>query len=67
MYLPVDREGVVLAAEDLGRDIVWCAAEGGSSVAPADALLAHAVVGQFNVTLVVQENVVQLQVAVNYT
>ena len=64
--LPVDGEGVVLAAEDLRRDVVGRAAEGGGGVAPADALLAHAVVGQLDVALVVQQHVVQLQVSVDY-
>ena len=63
-YFPVDGECVVLAAEDLWRDVVWRAAEGGGGVAAADALLAHAVVGQFDVALVVEQHVVQLKVAV---
>ena len=58
-------EAVVLAAQDLGRDVVGRAAEGGGGVAGADALLAHAVVGELDVALVVEEDVVQLQIAVD--
>ena len=64
--LPVDGEGVVLATEDLRRDVVGRAAEGGGGVVPADALLAHSVVGQLDVNLVIQQHVVQLQVYVDY-
>ena len=58
-------EAVVLAAQDLGGDVVGGAAERGGGVARPDALLAHAVVRQLDVALVVQEHVVQLQVPVN--
>ncbi len=62
---PVHREGVVLPAQDLRRDVVGGAAEGGGGVSLPDALLAHAVVGQLDVALVVQEDVVQLEVSVD--
>lgn len=58
-------EAVVLAAQDLGRDVVRGAAEGGGGVTGPDAFLAHAVVGQFDVALVVQQDVVQLEIAVD--
>ena len=62
---PVHGEAVVLGAQDLGRDVVGRAAEGGGGVAGADALLAHAVVGELDVALVVEQHVVQLEVAVD--
>ena len=62
---PVHREAIVLRPEDLRRDVVWSPAECGGGVALADPFLAHPVVGELDVTLVVQEDVVQLQVSVN--
>lgn len=64
---PVDGEAVVLAAQDLRGYVVGGAAERGGGVALAHALLAHAVVGQLDVALVVQEDVVELEVAVDYS
>ena len=62
---PVYREPVVLRPEDLRRDVVRCPAECGGGVALADPFLAHPVVGKLDVTLVVKEDVVQLQISIN--
>ena len=59
---PVNREPVVLRPEDLRRDVVRCPAECGGGVALADPFLAHPVVGELDVTLVVEEDVVQLEI-----
>ena len=62
---PVNREPIVLRPEDLRRDVVWSSAECGGGIALTDSFLAHPVVGQLDVTFVVQQNVVQLQISVN--
>ena len=45
--------------------VVGRAAEGGRRLSGADILLSHAVVGQLDVALVVEQDVVQLKVPVN--
>ena len=62
---PVNREPVVLRPKDLRRDVVRGPAEGGGRVALSDSFLAHPVVCKLDVTLVVQQNVVQLQISIN--
>ena len=67
---PVYGEAVVLAAQHLRRDVVGRAAErvGGplrAAAALVEAFLAHAVVGELDVALDVEQHVVQLQVAVD--
>ena len=62
---PVYREPVVLRPEDLGRDVVGSPAECGGGVALPDSFLAHPVVRELDVALVVQQHVVELQVAID--
>ena len=62
---PVDAEVVVLAAQHLGRDVVGRAAEGARAFAARQALLAHAVVGELDVAVDVEQHVVELQVAID--
>lgn len=62
--LPSPRT-VVLSAQYFRSDVVGCTAERGRRVARSDALLAHAVIGQLDVALVVEQHVVQLQIAVD--
>lgn len=62
---PVHGEAVVLAAQDLRGNVVGRAAEGGRCVAVPDALLAHPIVGELHVSLVIQQHVVKLQVAID--
>jgi hypothetical protein len=49
----------------LGSDVVRCAAKGFGDFVSVDAFFAHAEVGDFDVTVLIQQDVVQLQVAVN--
>lgn len=58
-------EAILNPLQDLRGDVVGCAAEGGGCVPWTDAFLAHAVVGELDVSLVVQQNVVQLEIAVD--
>lgn len=62
---PVHGEAVLLAAEDLRRDVVGSAAERRGRVARTHSLLAHSVIGELDVSLVVEQHVVQLEVAVD--
>jgi len=48
---------------NLGSDVVRCSAEGRGGRAVFDALFAHAEVGDFAVTIRVQQNVIQLQIS----
>ena len=56
---------VVLTTQDLRRDVVGRATKGGCRVTRAYTFLAHAVVGELNVAFVVEQNVVQFQIAVD--
>ena len=55
---PVDAEAVLGALQNLGGNVVGGAAEGGGGVPGPDPLLAHAIVGELDVPLVVQQHVV---------
>ena len=56
---------VILRPQNLRCNVVWGAAESRGGVTRSDSLLAHAIVCQLDVTLVVQQHVVQLQVPVD--
>lgn len=58
-------EAVLNTLQDLWCNVVGCSTEGGSSVSRTDALLAHTIVSELDVSFVVQQNVVQLEVSVN--
>lgn len=51
----------------LGSDVVGRAAERLSGLVSRDALFAHAEVSNLDVAVLVQQNVVQLQVSINYS
>ena len=55
-----------MSAEYFRGDVVGSAAEGGGGVPRPQPLLTHPVVGQFDVAVHVEEDVVQLQVSVHY-
>lgn len=58
-------EAVLNTLQDLWGDVVGCAAEGGGGVSWTDAFLAHAIVSELDVSFMVQQNIVQLEVSVN--
>merc|ERR550517_2218309 len=62
---PVHREAIILGSQNLWCNIVGGATESGGGVTRSDSLLAHPIVCQLDVTLVVQQHVVQLQVPVD--
>lgn len=62
---PVDRLAVRLIEDDLRGDVVRGAAERLGRLVQVDVLLAHAKVRYLNVTVGVQQHVVQLQVTIN--
>lgn len=62
---PVHRETVILPPQDLGGYVVRRTAKGRRGIPGPNALLAHTVISQLDVALVVQEHVVQLQVSIN--
>ena len=64
-FLLVEPETVILATQDLGGDVIGRPAEGRSGIPGTDALLAHAIISQFDVSFVIQQDVVQLQIAVD--
>lgn len=58
-------EAVLNALQDLWGNVVRCAAEGGGGVSWTDPFLAHAIVSELDVPLMVQQNIVQLEVSVD--
>ena len=56
-----------MSPEDLRCDVVGGAAEGGGGVPRPQALLAHPVVRQLDVSVMVQQDIVQLQITVDHT
>ena len=58
-------EAVFNTLKDLWGDVVRCSTKGGGGVSRTDAFLTHAIVSEFDVTLVVQQHIVQLEVPVN--
>ena len=59
---PVDRRTVVFLQNDLRCDVVWRAAERTRQRAVANVFLAHAEISHLNMTVRIQQHIVQLQV-----
>ena len=57
---------IVMSAENLGSNVVGSATECGGSVPRPQALFTHPVVGQFDVTIHIQQHIVQLEISVDY-
>ena len=58
-------EPVILCPQNLWSNIVGSATESGGGVSRSDSFLAHAIVCQLDVSLMVQQHVVQLKVSVD--
>ena len=61
---PVHRGAVLLPLQQLRRNVLRSAAEGGSAASGVDVLLAEAKVRQRQVPLVVHQHILQLEVSV---
>ena len=62
---PVDSSAVVVILQHLGGQILWGAAKGLGGAAKVDVFFAQAKVRDLNVAIVVQQKVLQFQVAVD--
>lgn len=63
---PVDGARVRRLREHFGGEELWGAAEGARAVAVAHALLAQTKVGDFHVSLCIQQEVVQFEISENF-
>lgn len=54
-----------MSSQYLWCNVVWCTTEGGGSVPRTETLLAHAIISELHVTVLVQQHVVQLQITVD--
>lgn len=58
---------LLLLETNLGRDVIGRPAEGLGRLVTADTLLAHTEVGDFDVAVLIQQDVVELQIPVDYS
>ena len=57
---------IVMSTEDFRSDVVWSTTESTGFLSGKETLFAHAVIGQLDVTIRIEENVVELQVTIDY-
>lgn len=54
-----------MSSQYLWCNVVWCTTEGGGGVPRTETLLAHAIISELHMTVLVQQHVVQLQITVD--
>ncbi len=57
---------IVLSSQNLRCNVVGCATEGGSGVPRSQPLFTHPIICQLNVTVSIQQYIVQLQISIDY-
>ena len=54
-----------MSSQYLWCNVVWCTTEGGGGVPRTETLLAHAIISELHMTVLVQQHIVQLQITVD--